>query len=95
MSSIALKRLGKELMIIKEKGTPAGEPLLLPVVLRPAHGTCSLTSALCPTHSGINLLQADDLQTWYFTIEVLGESVYAVSRSVECKLHEEEDGPQS
>ena len=69
--------------------------LLLSSAVRPARCTCSLTSALCLVPPGINLLQADDLQTWYFTIEVLGESVYAVSRSVECKLHEAEDGPQS
>ncbi|KAL7417778.1 ubiquitin-conjugating enzyme/RWD-like protein [Mrakia frigida] len=49
MSSIATKRLAKELFTIKDKGTPAG----------------------------ITLLHAEDLMTWYFTIEVLGESVYA------------------
>jgi hypothetical protein len=27
---------------------------------------------------GIQLLQADDLKTWYFSIEVLGESLYKV-----------------
>lgn len=28
----------------------------------------------CPT--GIELIKADDLQTWVFTVEVLGESVF-------------------
>jgi len=28
--------------------------------------------------TGIQLLQADDLKTWFFSIEVLGESLYKV-----------------
>jgi hypothetical protein len=31
------------------------------------------------TPTGINLVSADDFETWYFTVEVFGESLYQVS----------------
>lgn len=37
-----------------------------------------IPSATCSRWTGIQLLQAEDLKTWYFSIEVLGESLYKV-----------------
>ena len=37
-----------------------------------------LVSSVTRCNPGIQLLQADDLKTWYFSIEVLGESLYKV-----------------
>lgn len=41
--------------------------------------TCTCAYALRPT--GIKLLSADDFETWFFSIEVLGDSLYQVCLS--------------
>jgi ubiquitin-conjugating enzyme E2 W len=68
MASISARRLGKELTEIKAEGCPVGAPhfafLQVP---------CTHTSV-----PGIKLVKADDFQTWHFTIETMGESIYAV-----------------
>lgn len=37
-----------------------------------------LGSHFCRPPAGIKLIKADDFKTWWFTIEVMGESLYAV-----------------
>ncbi|KAK7064776.1 porphobilinogen deaminase, dipyromethane cofactor binding domain-containing protein [Favolaschia claudopus] len=60
-------RLAKELSEIKSEGCPVGEqPMILLNLLR-----LNLKFNL-----GINLVKADDFATWWFTIEVMGESLY-------------------
>lgn len=39
----------------------------------------SLSIIIFVTEAGINLVKADDFETWWFTIEVMGESLYKVS----------------
>jgi hypothetical protein len=76
MSVVYSRRLKKELQEIQiEQADPA----------KRAAGASfypDFTQARPERHSrcnpGIQLLQADDLKTWYFSIEVLGESLYKV-----------------
>ncbi len=75
MSVVFSRRLKKELQEIQiEQADPAKRAAgasLHPISPRPIE--CYVLS------SGIQLLQAEDLKTWYFSIEVLGESLYKVS----------------
>lgn len=73
MASIASRRLGKELREINSQGTPVGAMSLLailPIGQNSRHKHRDL---------GITLVSADDFQKWFFTIEVMGESLYKVS----------------
>lgn len=72
MSSISSRRLSKELSEIKSEGCPVGVSLSP----HPSAIQCLIDPA---ASSGINLLKADDFQTWFFTIEVKGDSLYEVS----------------
>jgi ubiquitin-conjugating enzyme E2 W len=69
MTSIASRRLRKELMEINaEGGCPVGmSRLALALVL-----DCN------DVRPGITLVKADDFETWFFTIEVMGDSLYKV-----------------
>lgn len=69
MASISARRLGKELTEIRSQGCPVGTCASIPTSIE----------ALITFLSGINLLQADDFSKWFFSIEVMGESVYPVS----------------
>jgi len=66
MSSISSRRLRKELNEIQAEGCPTGVSCL-------SAKRSDLTLA-----PGITLLSADDFETWFFSIEVLGESLYQV-----------------
>ena len=73
MGSISARRLGKELSEIRQEGCPVGE--LCP------HSCPTIHHDLCHW-AGIKLVKADDFETWWFTIEVMGESLYKVSGSL-------------
>lgn len=68
MASVSSRRLRKELSEIHAEGCPCGSSFCL-----------NLAHVFTPQHVGINLLSADDFETWFFSIEVLGESLYQVS----------------
>lgn len=67
MASVSSRRLRKELSEIHAEGCPCGNTFCLNVV------------HLFTPHPGIKLLSADDFETWFFSIEVLGESLYQAS----------------
>jgi hypothetical protein len=79
MSDVYSRRLKKELQEIQiEQADPAK---------RAAGASRHPTIPCAAVHdghtrhlgwTGIQLLQADDLKTWFFSIEVLGESLYKV-----------------
>ncbi len=71
--AVSTRRLQKELTDIKKEGPPVGES--------PNHRTGKCTAELYNI-SGIELLSADDFATWYLTVEVLGDTVYQVRRSL-------------
>lgn len=68
MTSISSRRLRKELTEIQTEGCPTGTFSHLLYV--------QLTDS--PSITGITLLSADNFETWYFSIEILGESLYQV-----------------
>lgn len=67
MASVSSRRLRKELSEIHAEGCPCGNIFCLNKV------------HLFTPHPGIKLLSADDFETWFFSIEVLGESLYQAS----------------
>jgi ubiquitin-conjugating enzyme E2 W len=68
MASVSSRRLRKELSEIHAEGCPCGNSSCL-----------SLAHLFTPQRAGIKLLSADDFETWHFSIEVLGESIYQAS----------------
>ncbi|KAG6371556.1 hypothetical protein JVT61DRAFT_9262 [Boletus reticuloceps] len=68
MASVSSRRLRKELSEIHTEGCPCGNIFWLNV----AHLFTS-------QRTGIKLISADDFETWFFSIEVLGESLYQAS----------------
>lgn len=68
MAAVSSRRLRKELSEIHTEGCPCGNSVS-PNVAHP----------FTPQHAGIKLLSADDFETWFFSIEVLGESLYQAS----------------
>ena len=78
MSVVYSRRLKKELQEIQiEQADPAKRAagaLFYPRF----HTRHRPERKLAVVHAGIQLLQAEDLKTWYFSIEVLGESLYKV-----------------
>ena len=68
MASVSSRRLRKELSEINAEGCPCGTYFCL-----------SVAHLFTPQHAGIKLLSADDFETWFFSIEVLGESLYQAS----------------
>lgn len=68
MASVSSRRLRKELSEIHAEGCPCGNSFCL-----------SLAHLFTPQHAGIKLLSADDFETWHFSIEVLGESLFQAS----------------
>ncbi|KAF9234950.1 ubiquitin-conjugating enzyme/RWD-like protein [Melanogaster broomeanus] len=65
MASISARRLRKELNEIHAEGCPCGNRIHV-LTSRP----------LTWQYLGIKLKRADDFETWIFSIEVLGESLY-------------------
>ena len=84
MSSIAAKRLAKELREIHMSGCPVGECEMLCIPIRAQdsrkRNPCTSLWSLCYVVVGIKLVQADDFEKWIFSIEVMGESLYKVRR---------------
>jgi ubiquitin-conjugating enzyme E2 W len=73
MSSIAARRLRKELVEINtDGGCPVGSCDSDSTIVVSLH--ISYRLAL-----GINLLKAEDFETWLISVEVMGESLYQVS----------------
>ena len=77
MTTIAARRLRKELVEIhSEGGCPVGMFVIRRAVFRSPESTVNIPP------QGIQLVKADDFETWYFTIEVMGESLYKVAENI-------------
>lgn len=77
MSSISARRLSKELSEIKSEGCPVGKCEIAAPKANSAIGL-ALPNSNYRFILGITLVKADDFATWWFTIEVMGESLYQV-----------------
>jgi hypothetical protein len=79
MSVVYSRRLKKELQEIQiEQADPAKKAAGASIYATLVTGYPISTTTNTPRWIGIQLLQAEDLKTWYFSIEVLGESLYKV-----------------
>lgn len=70
MSSISARRLQKELKELHGGECPVGKHIQSDLIFSRVPFVYQML--------GVTLLKADDFETWYLGLEVLGESVYRV-----------------